>query len=301
MNPTHATSGCRQRKKRWKDRTIYTSDFARWSSMTVMTQWLKKISSFHICRTILHVRHLEGGLGAWQVVMWTWKGVGIRWCTSRTIGGRKGERKKERFIGPLRRRMFPIFPDSTAGMMCVMQYAGTMTLRKWTMTLSRWTMTLSKCLTARKDPRQYPKSGHRNGLSYIPTHTLSYIIEWPCIELVGSWQSLGLPVSLLLPLRMLCKVCLFLPIFILRSYVLLCSSWCSILWCKNPASWHQCREHYDFGERRRILDWLGHVCSHWRRGPAIREDEEDCGYLPFVPRLPCWCLWYFRECDNSCQ
>jgi len=107
------------------------------------------------------------------------EGCRIAWCTSRTIGGWKGERKKERFIGPLRRRMFPIFPDSTVGMMCVMQYAGIMTL-------SRWTMTLGKCLMARKDPRQYPKSGHQNGLSYIPTHMLSYIIEWPCIELVGS-------------------------------------------------------------------------------------------------------------------
>ena len=174
-NLTHITSSCKQQKKRWKDRTIYTSDFAIWSSMTMMTQWSKRISSFHIHRTLLRVRYLEGGLGAWQVVIWIWKGVGITWCTSRTIGGWEGERKKERFIGPLRRRMFPIFSDSATGMMCVIQYGGTVTLRKWTITLSMWTITLSKCLTARK----YPKSGHWNELSYIPKHTLSYIIKWP--------------------------------------------------------------------------------------------------------------------------
>ena len=66
---------------------------------------------------------------------WTWRGIGVRWYTSRIIEGLKWERKKTRFIRPLRRRIFLIFPDFTAETMCVMKYAGTMLCRKGTITL----------------------------------------------------------------------------------------------------------------------------------------------------------------------
>jgi len=63
-------------------------------------------------------------------VTWIWRGIGVRWYTSRITGGLKEGRKRARFIGPLKRRIFPIFPDFTVGMMCVMKSAGTMSLRK---------------------------------------------------------------------------------------------------------------------------------------------------------------------------
>jgi len=45
---------------------------------------------------------------------------------------RAGGEKEGRYTGVLRKRMFPIFPDFTAGTMCVMKYARTMSLRKGT-------------------------------------------------------------------------------------------------------------------------------------------------------------------------
>ena len=221
-------------------------DFARWPSMTVMTPRSKRHSWFRIHRTLLHVHRLEGWHGGWEGVTWIWRGIGVRWYTSKITRGLKEGRKKGRFIRALRRRMFPIFPDFTAGMMCVMKYAGTMLCRKGAITLWKSAGTIF----LRKHARQCPN----------PRYTLSYITGWYWIELVGSWPSSGLPVSLSLPLQMLWKICLFSPLFILYTYVLLFSSWWSILWCKYPTLRYQCGEHHDFGRRRRIFDWLGYVC-----------------------------------------
>jgi len=71
----------------------------------------------------------------------------------------------------LRRRMFPIFPDFTAGTMCVMKYAGTMLFRKGAITMWKYAGTMF----LRKHARQCPN----------PRHTLSYITGWRWIELVG--------------------------------------------------------------------------------------------------------------------
>ena len=66
---------------------------------------------------------------------WIWRRVRVRWYTSRITRGLKEKRKKARFIGALRRRIFPIFPDFTVGMMRVMKYTGTMLCRKDAITL----------------------------------------------------------------------------------------------------------------------------------------------------------------------
>jgi len=92
---------------------------------------------------------LEGQLGG---VTWIWRGIEVRWYTSRITGGLKEGRKRARFIGALKRRIFPIFPDFTVVTMCVMKYTGIMLFRKGTITLWKSTGTMF----LRKHARQYP-------------------------------------------------------------------------------------------------------------------------------------------------
>ena len=129
--------------------------------MTVMTLWFRRHSWFHIYRTWLHIYRSEEWHGGWEDVTWIWRGIWVRWYTSRITGGLKEERKKMRSIGALRRWMFPIFPDFTVGMMCVMKYTGTILFRKGVITLWKYAGTMF----LRKHTRQCPN----------PRHTLSYI------------------------------------------------------------------------------------------------------------------------------
>jgi len=86
-------------------------------------------------------------------VTWIWRGIGVRWYTSRITGGLKEGRKRARFIGPLKRRIFPIFPNFTVGTMCVVKYTGTMLFRKGVITL--W-----------KYARQCPNPRHTSVIHY---------------------------------------------------------------------------------------------------------------------------------------
>ena len=94
-------------------------EFRQVSSTTAMTLPCTRISSFHIHWITLSICHLGRRLWKWEPGIWR----EIGWYTSRTTGGLKEERKKERYIGVSRRRMFLIFPDFTVGTMCVMKYA----------------------------------------------------------------------------------------------------------------------------------------------------------------------------------
>ena len=65
INPIHATHCWGQRKRSWKDTTVYMRNFARWPSMTMMILRSRSHSWFRIHRTLLHVHHSEGRFGGW--------------------------------------------------------------------------------------------------------------------------------------------------------------------------------------------------------------------------------------------
>ena len=144
----------KKQKRNYESRTADIVNFARYPSMTVMTLPCTRPSSFHIhwIMIILSVWCLEGGPGEWEAGIWRQ----IGWYTSRTTGGRKEGRKKERYTGVLRKRTFPRSPDFTVGTMCAVKYARTMSLRK--------------------DKRQCRKPKHQIGL--VPGQARSDIIEW---------------------------------------------------------------------------------------------------------------------------
>ena len=70
MNPIHVTRCWEQRKRSWKDTTVYMRNFTRWPSITVVILWSRRHSWFCIYRTLLCIHYSEGWHRRWEDMTW---------------------------------------------------------------------------------------------------------------------------------------------------------------------------------------------------------------------------------------